>query len=171
MGAYLLFYIIYEFLSMSVIINIFQSHGICLELKYTDINIWIVKYLQAWAFNTCEECLYTIVGQWDFLCCLSSTCFICSPRPHLFDQKYSKNVKYYYNFKWPFSILVIYSCDGKAEFTSVFSVTWYSRNDSNMLINCSRSISDYQCWTVIFLWKHDIFFCKLKSSKAFIWLI
>ncbi len=59
-------------------------------------------------------------------------------------------VKYVDNLKELFSI-VIYSCDGKAEFsvviTPVFSVTWSFRNYSNMWNWCSRNISDYyQCW-------------------------
>ncbi len=42
--------------------------------------------------------------------------------------------------------------------TPVFSVTWSFRNHNNMLICCSRNISDYyQCWKqlccTIFLWK------------------
>ncbi len=42
--------------------------------------------------------------------------------------------------------------------TPVFSVTWFFRNHSNMMVCCSRNISDYYqwwkqlcCW--IFLWK------------------
>ncbi len=57
-----------------------------------------------------------------------------SSRLHLFDQKYCKIVKYYYNLKHPFSIFIIfeniiYSCDQSWIFsiiTPVFSVTWSS---------------------------------------------
>ncbi len=56
---------------------------------------------------------------------------------------------------------VIYFCDQSCIFsiiTPVFSVTWCFRNHYNMLICCSRNISDYyQCWKqlccTIFLWK------------------
>ncbi len=50
--------------------------------------------------------------------------------------------------------------------TPVFSVTWFHRNHSNMLLWCSRNISDYyQCWKqlccLIFLWKpYDTFFSE-----------
>jgi len=41
----------------------------------------------------------------------------------------------------------MYSFDGRAEYTSVFSVTWSYRIHSVMLICCSRHISYYyQCW-------------------------
>ncbi len=54
----------------------------------------------------------------------------------------SNIMKYHYNLKQLFSILIyfkaIYDCDGKGEFsaviTPVFSVTWSFRNHSNMLI-------------------------------------
>ncbi len=63
------------------------------------------------------------------------TNLLCSPKLHLFDQKYSKNiniVKNDYNLSWLFSMWiyildVIYSCDGKAEFSaSLLHVTWSS---------------------------------------------
>ncbi len=66
---------------------------------------------------------------------------------YLFDHKYNKSSNYY-NLNelllefipvmqsWIFSII-----------TPVIRVTWPCRNDSNMLIWCSRNISDYyQCW-------------------------
>ncbi len=77
----------------------------------------------------------------------------CSPRLHLFDHEYSINsniVKYYYNSKELFSILIYLKCNLllwlKLNFsiiTAVFSATWSFRNQSNILIWCSRNISDY----------------------------
>ncbi len=47
----------------------------------------------------------------------------------------------------------MYSCDQSWIFsiiTPVFSVTWSFRNHTNMLIFCSRNISDYYwCWQVV----------------------
>ncbi len=63
--------------------------------------------------------------------------------------------------------IYIYSNDGKADFlvaiTPVFSVTWSLRNIANMLMLCSRNISDYyQCWNSYaaqyFSRNHDTFF-------------
>ncbi len=62
---------------------------------------------------------------------------LCSPRLHLFDQKYNKNsniVKYYLSSVLKNKI--------KAA-TPVFSVTWSFRHHSNMMISCSINISDY----------------------------
>ncbi len=73
----------------------------------------------------------------------------CSPRLHLFDQKYSKNsetllqFKIYCNFNFIISVI-------KAVFSaSLRSLQCHMifRNHSNMLIYCSWNISDYyQCW-------------------------
>ncbi len=80
-------------------------------------------------------------------------CFLhlfCSPRLHLFDDEYSKNgniAKYYYYLK---ITVVIYSCDQSWIFsivTPVFSVTWYFRNNSNMLI-----------------WKHFFLLSMIKTA-------
>ncbi len=68
---------------------------------------------------------------------------------HLFDQKYCKIVKYYYNLKHPFSIFIIfeniiYSCDAQLYFQHHYSSLqchMIFRNHSNMLICCSRNIS------------------------------
>ncbi len=62
---------------------------------------------------------------------------------HLFDQKWIK-----------FSALkkVLYSCDGKAEFSAavtVFSVTWSFRNYTNILIWCLRNIFFKCCFIVV----------------------
>jgi len=46
---------------------------------------------------------------------------------------------------------VIYSSDLFTIVSPVFSVTWYFRNNSNMLICCSRNRSYYQCWKPLFL--------------------
>ncbi len=59
---------------------------------------------------------------------------------------------------------VMYCCDAKLSIiTPVFSVTWFFRKKSNMLIYCSRNISYYyQCWKqlccIILLWKFWYFF-------------
>ncbi len=78
-------------------------------------------------------------------------------------------------FEYVLKCTVIYSCDGKAEFsaaiTPVISVTWSFRNHSNMLICHSRNISHYyQCWKklccLIFLWKQlYILFYYLSDPK------
>ncbi len=61
---------------------------------------------------------YTTIQKFVFgkIWCFLS--LLCSPRLHLFDQKYSKNsniAKYNYNLKWQFSILIWF----KIEFISV----------------------------------------------------
>ncbi len=94
----------------------------------------------------------------------------CSPRLHLFDQKYKNNniVKFYY-----ISILLLYyniitvyilKCDflwWQSSQYAVFSVTWSFRNHSNMLICCSRNHFYYQCGN------HDTFLFRIlwESSK------
>ncbi len=82
----------------------------------------------------------------------------CSPRLHLFDQNTVKTVKYYYNLKQLLSVWIYCKMHFIPVNFPVFSVTWSMRNHSNMLICCSRNISDnYQCWRqlccFIFLWK------------------
>ncbi len=86
----------------------------------------------------------------------------------------SNILKYYYNFKQLFYILIyfipviqrwIFSI-----ITPVFSVTWSFRNHSNMLISCSRNISNsYQCWKwmccSIFLGNWYFFFLKKKVQE------
>ncbi len=65
---------------------------------------------------------------------------------------------------------VIYYYDGKAEIlksiTPVFSVTWFFRNHSNMLIWCSSKMC-----CLIFLWNSYIlimmFFDELKRNRHF----
>ncbi len=111
---------------------------------------------------------YTLVlriwGRWDFERSVS-----CSPRLHLFDQKYSKNIhilKYYYNFKSPFSIWIHFKMKCISVIQSwifsiispVFNITWSFRYYYNILsvyyyynilICCSRNISDYyQCYKI-----------------------
>ncbi len=119
---------------------------------------------------------------------------LCSPRLHLFKEcSKSSNILLQIHtniitknlillqFKELFSIWICF----KIEFihviknrifsviTSVFSVTWSFRNHSNMLIYCSRNISDYyQCWkqfllfnicveTVIHYNYYTLYFSKL----------
>jgi len=49
------------------------------------------------------------------------------------------------NSKIVIFLRVMYSCGGS---WMCFSVTWSSRNHSNLMIWCSRNISYYyQCWT------------------------
>jgi len=55
------------------------------------------------------------------------------------NSKNSNIVKYDYNLKELFSIL-IFSCVLKAEFSAFFSVTWSFWNHSNMPILCSRTL-------------------------------
>ncbi len=110
---------------------------------------------------------------WFFKCFWSVLCL----RLHLFDQKYSncffflhitilKNIFYLNIFK-----IVIYSRDVKLNFQHhyfcVFSVTCSFRNQSNMMICCSRNISYYYQWLCCF---HIFFKIKFKRA-AFIWNI
>ncbi len=71
------------------------------------------------------------------------------------------------HFKITFCIQ-FYSCDGEAELseaiTPVFSVTWSSKNHSNMPICCSGNIYCYQkCWKLVVLLNDfvDAFFSGL----------
>ncbi len=84
---------------------------------------------------------------------------------------------FYFNIQ----LNTIYSCDQSWIFsiiTPVFSVTWSFRNH-NMLICCSRNISDYyQCWKQLLLnifWKLWYIFSLLLWKKikrtAFTWNI
>ncbi len=94
---------------------------------------------------------------------------------HLFDQKYCKIVKYYYNLKHPFSIFIIfeniiYSCDAQLYFQHHYSSLqchMIFRNHSNILICCSRNISiiinvESSCAAS--------YFCGLKVQKNSIYL-
>ncbi len=93
-----------------------------------------------------------------------------------------KILKYYYNFKKTFSdwicLKVIYFCDAELYFQHHYcslQCHMIFRNHSNMLICCSRNISDhYQCWKQlcfpIILWKpwYILFFMIfwwIESSK------
>jgi len=64
----------------------------------------------------------------------------------------NRNIVKYYHKSWIFSII-----------TPVFSVTWSFRNQSNVMIWCSRNIFYYQCWKqlccLIFLWIFFLRFC------------
>ncbi len=83
---------------------------------------------------------------------------------HLFKQKYSKTV-------------ILLNITFKiAAITPVLSVTWFFRNNSNMLIWWSRNISYYHpCWKqlrcFIFLWKrwHMFVHDSFMNWTAFIW--
>ncbi len=65
---------------------------------------------------------------------------------------------------------IIYSCDGKAEFsaavTAVFSITWSFRNHTNTLIWCSRNIS---CWKQLCSIFTGFLINRKFKRTAFIW--
>ncbi len=76
--------------------------------------------------------IYTSIQKFGgrFVVVFEKKSLLCSPRLHLFDQKYSKNSKIVIMIKNNcilFSFIAIYSCDGKSEFSSaitpVFCVT------------------------------------------------
>ncbi len=78
--------------------------------------------------------LFKSLGSVRFLNVFERSIFS-SPTLPLFDKNTIKSVIYFCDQSWIFSII-----------TPVFSVTWSFRNHSNMLICCSRNISDYyQC--------------------------
>ncbi len=67
----------------------------------------------------------------------------CSPRLHLFDQKYFKNskiVKYFYNLKWLFSISVynkiLFISVIKAEFSASLLQSSVSHDPSEIILIC-----------------------------------
>jgi len=99
-------------------------------IKYDSKYTLFLKY----CFN------YHIFVRWRTVCFKKS---LCTPRLHLFEEKYSKTVilRIYLNICM-LCINVIYSCDGIAEFSAaispVFSVTRSLRNHSNMLIWCLK---------------------------------
>ncbi len=97
---------------------------------------------------------------------LTSFLFISSRRLHLFEQKYSKNSNIMNELLLQFNKLM-QSCIFSI-ITPVFSVTWSFRNHSNILICCSRKITDYhQCWKRIYF---PEFFYEWKVQKNSIYL-
>ncbi len=83
---------------------------------------------------------------------------VLQPKIHLLDQKYSKNCEILLHFKiffyvniqyfkiyfFPLMLIWIFSI-----ITPVFSVTWFFRNHSNMLICCSRNL--LSVWNTVVL--------------------
>jgi len=57
----------------------------------------------------------------------------------------------------------------KAECSAVLRVTWFFKNQYNMMIWCSRNTNYYQCWNqlccFIFMWKPSGFFDEQKVQK------
>ncbi len=113
--------------------------------------------------------------------CETPTDMFCSQRMHLFDQKYSKNCEILLLLE--IAVFNMNICSLISAIKAVFSASLLHslqchmifRNHSNILICCSRNISDYyQCWKQlccpIFLWKPcNILFFRIhrwiESSK------
>jgi len=57
----------------------------------------------------------------------------------------------------------------RAECSAVLRVTWFFKNQYNMMIWCSRNTNYYQCWNqlccFIFMWKPSGFFDEQKVQK------
>jgi len=88
-------------------------------------------------------------------------------------------VKYYDNLKWLFSILIyfkmyfeswIFNIITVADYTSVLCNTWSFRNQSKMLILCSKNINYYfQCWKQLCtIFPHNSMMNRKFKRTAFI---
>ncbi len=78
---------------------------------------------------------------------------------------YCNIVKYYYNLKYLFSMWIYWSKLYFQHHYSSLQCHMIFRNHSNMLICCSRNISDYyQCWKQLCC---TVFLCKPWNIKFF----
>ncbi len=125
---------------------------------------WLLTYtgwsLQTWTsgWNWINWCTYTYSLSFK-------RSLFCSPMLHLFDQEYSKKCVILLEFKISVFYVNMLNCNlflwSKLYFQHHYSSLqchMIFRNHNNMLICCSRNISDYyQCWKqlccTIFLWK------------------
>jgi len=139
----------------NIIVNPFHFRIILASLFhncccYCFFFIIIILYNSNWNLNeTFYILLLQITGVRSFYIFERSN--FCSPRRHLFDQRYSilQNTVLLWNmitvwnkcFLCEYILNVFYSCHAKLNFQHHYSsVTWSFRNHSNMPICCSRNI-------------------------------
>ncbi len=105
------------------------------------------KMCRFYVFKCLGSVRFLNVFERSLLCCIYSRLHLLFNAAFFFIYKNIGKSELLLQCNIAFSILiyfksVIYSCDGKAEFsavvTPIFSVTWSFRNHSNMLICCSR---------------------------------